>query len=87
MDDVISDRRGLRAVEHRPKWRHAAFLERAVEHDAVPSVRGNEGGAAKIRDHAASYRGFAMANAAVAIEQRLSLQPLFPRPPWQAADR
>ena len=72
VDDIVSDRCGLRTVEHRPKRGHAAFLESTIEHNAVPSVHGDEGGAAQIRNHAAGYRSFAMANAAEAIEQRLS---------------
>jgi hypothetical protein len=41
MDDIVADRRGLRVVKHRPKRRHAAFLKRTVEHNAVPSVHGD----------------------------------------------
>ena len=72
MDDVVADRRGLLAVEHRREWGHAAFLQRAVEHDAVPGVHGDEGGCAQIRHDAAADSRLALADAAEPGEQGLS---------------
>src|SRR5208283_3311749 len=72
MDNIVTDRRGLRAVEHRPKRGHAAFLQRTVEHDTVPSVHGDEGGTSKIRGRTATHSGFAMADTAKPIVQPLA---------------
>ncbi len=73
MDDVVADRRGLRAVEHRLERSHTALLERSIEHHAVPGLHGDEGRPSKIRGHAAGHGGFAMAHAAELIVQPLAL--------------
>src|SRR4029077_12080758 len=72
MDNIVADCCGLRAVEHRCKRGHAALLQRAVEHDTVPSVHGDEGGATQIRGHAAGHDRFAVANHAELIVQSLA---------------
>ena len=72
MDHIGADRRGLCAVEHRRKRRHAAFLQGSLQHDTVPSVHGDEGRATKVRSDPARYQTFAMTNTAILRIQSLA---------------
>src|SRR5258708_18518104 len=73
MDDIGSDGLGIFMIEHAFERSHAGILHRAVEHDLVPELVGEEARSAQVRNCAAANGRFAMAGRAVAAEEVIAV--------------
>src|SRR5712671_4575423 len=74
MNDVVANGCGIITSQHILEGHHAGILERSVQQDLIPKVVAEEIGGAQVGNHAAADGSFAVADAAVAAKQCVTVR-------------